>query len=374
MEVDGHRGTEDSDTKKKSKPKGQNHGVHYEILEDPNIIAEPGWEKEKKENWTAKECKKYVKMYHIGKHWPRECHPVDTKAFTCNPTKCLNEHFMFRCEEVWRSLFGDRPKGKGAFPYILMAMVYAELILKRKVNWSTYDTRSNFPIENMPDPIEGIPTTWDPQSASTKSILEFLRKDGKGKKKVEASSNSQRKANIFEIKAEEGIARGIIEPKLEERIKVGEGTSKANSKAPVEGPPMREGIVQPEGIQVGEGTSKAKGKAPVEGPPMREGIAEPEDIPMREGRIWKEGRLQFEYFEHFLEGNEKEMGEYETALRSKMLGVVEQVDYKTALHSITEGEVEHAPSLAALLFRDEKKKKPLKPNTERRGQANPRRK
>ena len=60
--------------KKKNKARGGTHGLHYEILDDPNIKAESGWETETAEYWTSTMCKKYVKKYHIGKLWPRDCH------------------------------------------------------------------------------------------------------------------------------------------------------------------------------------------------------------------------------------------------------------------------------------------------------------
>ena len=51
-------------------------------------------------------------MYHVDKLWPRACHEVNTKSFTARPHMCKNDHFLHRAEEVWRTLFGDRPKSK----------------------------------------------------------------------------------------------------------------------------------------------------------------------------------------------------------------------------------------------------------------------
>ena len=57
--------TSRDENKKRTKVKGRTHGLHFQILDDPNIKAESNWEKEKAEYWTSKMCKKYVKMYHI---------------------------------------------------------------------------------------------------------------------------------------------------------------------------------------------------------------------------------------------------------------------------------------------------------------------
>jgi len=61
------RMTSGSISYKKSYKKGDTHGLHYEILDDPNIKAESNWEKEDAEYWSSKMCKQYVKMYHIDK-------------------------------------------------------------------------------------------------------------------------------------------------------------------------------------------------------------------------------------------------------------------------------------------------------------------
>jgi len=43
---------------KKSKPKGVGHELRFDILDDVNIKAEMGWEKEDVEYWTSKLCRK----------------------------------------------------------------------------------------------------------------------------------------------------------------------------------------------------------------------------------------------------------------------------------------------------------------------------
>jgi hypothetical protein len=41
-------------------------------------------------------------------------------------------------------LFGNQKRSKGLVYYALVAMVYAELKLERKVDWSTYPTTTQF--------------------------------------------------------------------------------------------------------------------------------------------------------------------------------------------------------------------------------------
>jgi hypothetical protein len=148
-------------------------------LEDPNVCAEKGWENEKEEYWSSKMCKKYVKMCHIDKLWPKECHAAHTRGFVCRPLTCNNDHFIHRAEEVWRALFGNREKNKGLFNYGLVAMVYAELKLERKVDWSTYPTTTQF-LLCIGKTAKDIPDMYASESAATKGILAFLRKKPEG--------------------------------------------------------------------------------------------------------------------------------------------------------------------------------------------------
>jgi hypothetical protein len=148
-------------------------------LEDPNVRVEKGWEDEKEEYWSSKTCKKYVKMCHIDKLWPKECHAAHTKGFACRPLTCKDDHFIHRAEEVWRALFRNRERNKGLLNHGFVAMVYAELKLERKVDWSTYPTTMQFPL-CIGKIAKDIPDMYTSESAATKGILAFLRKKSEG--------------------------------------------------------------------------------------------------------------------------------------------------------------------------------------------------
>jgi hypothetical protein len=138
--------TPTSEGKKKGKVKGASHGLHLDILMNPTIKAESGWEEEEAEYWTSKMGRRYVKMYHIDKLWPLEAHKGHTRDFCCKPGNCNNKHFVHRSAEVWHALFGDKSRSKGYINYSVACMVYAELILGRKVDWSTYPTTTASPL------------------------------------------------------------------------------------------------------------------------------------------------------------------------------------------------------------------------------------
>jgi hypothetical protein len=133
------------------------------------VRAEKGCENEKEEYWSSKTYKKYVKMYHIDKLW----------SFACRPWTCNDDHFIHRAKEVWRALFGNLEKSKGLFNYGLVVMVYAELKLERKVDWSTYPTTTQYPL-CIGKTAKDILDMYIPESAATKGILGFLRKKPQG--------------------------------------------------------------------------------------------------------------------------------------------------------------------------------------------------
>jgi hypothetical protein len=76
-------------------------------------------------------------------------------------------------------LFGNREKSKGLFNYGLVAMVYAELKLEHKVDWSTYPTTTQYPL-CIGKIAKDIPNMYTSESAATKGILGFLRKKPQG--------------------------------------------------------------------------------------------------------------------------------------------------------------------------------------------------
>jgi hypothetical protein len=130
-----------------------------------------------------------VKMCHIDKLWPKEYHAVHTKGFACRPYTHKDDHFIHRAEEVWQALFGNRERNKGLLNYGLVAMVYAELKLEHKVDWSTYPTTTPFPL-CIGKTTKDIPDMYTPEFAATKGILAFLKKKPEGTTE-QGSSNTK---------------------------------------------------------------------------------------------------------------------------------------------------------------------------------------
>lgn len=55
----------------------------------------------------------------------------------CNLHYCHNDEFVQRCIEVWKFLYSGKCVAANEVPLFIAQMVYAEVILKKKVDWRT---------------------------------------------------------------------------------------------------------------------------------------------------------------------------------------------------------------------------------------------
>ena len=79
-------------------------------------------------------------MHHIDKLFSRVVWNYNFKVFGVKPIENTSKHFEHHAFEIWSALYLDRPfgsKNKNIISYSFMAMLYAELELKRKVDWGT---------------------------------------------------------------------------------------------------------------------------------------------------------------------------------------------------------------------------------------------
>ena len=122
--------------KPKSSSKGKSQDMNWEDWANPLCVAEPGWEEEPKKSWDCTTCKKYVKMTHLSKMWSRERAEKQVRRWEGQISTCLSKHFVHRYEEVTRSaeLRDSKPN---VMNYSNMAMVWAEIVLHKDVDWRT---------------------------------------------------------------------------------------------------------------------------------------------------------------------------------------------------------------------------------------------
>jgi hypothetical protein len=112
--------------------------VKEEITGNSKILAEPGWDSITSPLWVCNMTKKYVKMHHIDKFFPEAVWKYNHRVSGVKPGESKSKHFAHRALEVWSALYPDKPFGpnnKNIISYSMVAMVYAKIELKRKVDW-----------------------------------------------------------------------------------------------------------------------------------------------------------------------------------------------------------------------------------------------
>ena len=141
-------------------PKGKAPEMDWEATDDPDCVAEDGWQDEEETLWNCTMCKRYVKMKHLVKLWPR------SQAIKSGPRReglasnCLSEHFKHRYHEVTIAV-GIRNSRPEIMLYSNMAMVWAEIVLHKDVDWRTVAGRN---VNVLDRSQHFIPTSWDEPS------------------------------------------------------------------------------------------------------------------------------------------------------------------------------------------------------------------
>jgi hypothetical protein len=119
--------------RKSSSSKGWSQELDWDAIEDPDCIAEPGWQDEHTTPWTCTTCKAYVKMKHLAKLWSRSQAMVSVPRWE-GPTKnCMSDHFMQWYFEIHAAAGLPYSKPK-IMNYSNMAMVWAEIVLHKDVD------------------------------------------------------------------------------------------------------------------------------------------------------------------------------------------------------------------------------------------------
>jgi hypothetical protein len=124
------------------------------VLNNPSKLAFRGWE-EVPEPWTYADCKEYIEWCHINKKFPPERHRKNRKSNKENLRfySCLD--FRRWCIEVYQVLYGRANVERNEVVYICQ-MVWAEVVLKNKVDWHTIKQAKNITMPEEPDIPTGV--------------------------------------------------------------------------------------------------------------------------------------------------------------------------------------------------------------------------
>jgi hypothetical protein len=119
--------------RRSSSSKGRSQELDWDAIEDPDCVAEPGWQDGPKIPWTCTTCKAYVKMKHLAKLWPRSQVVISVPRWEGPTENCRSDHFRQRYFEIHAAagLPCSKPK---MMNYSNMAMVWAEIVLHKDVD------------------------------------------------------------------------------------------------------------------------------------------------------------------------------------------------------------------------------------------------
>lgn len=121
-----------------STPK-KKHPLDPYATNDPDCVAECGWEEEPSP-WRMITCKEYVKMKHLMKlipvHLRTEAAEKQATRGEIRVDNCESDHFKIRYNEIFEAaqIQNSRPH---IMLYSNMAMVWAEIVLHKRVDWRT---------------------------------------------------------------------------------------------------------------------------------------------------------------------------------------------------------------------------------------------
>lgn len=143
-----------------SASKGKAPEMDWEATDDPDCVAEEGWEDEEETPWSCTTCKRYVKMKHLMKLWPRSQAMISGPRREGLASSCESNHFLHRYHEVTIAV-GVRNSRPEIMLYSNMAMVWAEIVLHKDVDWRTV---AGLNVSLMDRSKHFIPTTWNQAS------------------------------------------------------------------------------------------------------------------------------------------------------------------------------------------------------------------
>jgi hypothetical protein len=166
--------------------------------------------------WVCNMAKKYVKMHHIDKLFPQAVWNYNHRVSGIKLSESKSKYFAHRALEVWSALYPDKPFGlnnKNIISYSMAAMVYAKIVLKRKVDWRTVFTRNK---EDRTEYVEAdVPDNFNffRQNAGVRPAL-----DARG-----ANRNTSRSTKI--VQDEDSVGKAICFAKSGSRSEDEEGAS-----------------------------------------------------------------------------------------------------------------------------------------------------
>jgi hypothetical protein len=102
-------------------------------LQNPSMLAFREWEEVPKP-WTHADYKEYIEWCHINKKFPPKRHRKNRKSNKENLKFCSCPDFIQQCIEVYQVLYGRANVERNEVVFYICQMVWAKVVLKKKVD------------------------------------------------------------------------------------------------------------------------------------------------------------------------------------------------------------------------------------------------
>jgi hypothetical protein len=111
-------------------------GLEWDVYNDNIQKARAGWETVP-QPWSAKTAMQYVGFPHFDRLWPRSCHEKHCKAISASYMQLEDVDAKWRFLTILRSISNLDRWPKSAIPKSVACMMYAEHVLRVRVDWSS---------------------------------------------------------------------------------------------------------------------------------------------------------------------------------------------------------------------------------------------
>ena len=145
-----------SGSRRSSSSKGRPQDIDWDAYYDEDCVADAEWQVETTTPWTCTICKKYIKMKHLAKLWPPSQAAISVPRWEGPTESCVSDHFRTRYWEVHNAAGLPTSKPK-IMNYSNMAMVWAEIVLHKDVDWTTIYGKN---VNRLNRNLRMIPTNW----------------------------------------------------------------------------------------------------------------------------------------------------------------------------------------------------------------------
>jgi hypothetical protein len=199
------------------------------VLNNPLKLAFRGW-KEVPEPWTYADCEEYIEWCHIDKKFSSERRRKNRKLNKANLRFYSCPDFIQQCIEVYQVLYGCANVDRNEVVFYICRMVWAEVVLKKKVDWCTIKQAKNITMPKEPD----IPTR----------VLRFPHRGlnltkvivGKEEEEDNTEDNNSDGTHFYKVNTTPGLKKALKALRVQKQARLHKGQPSGPPEGPVDVP------------------------------------------------------------------------------------------------------------------------------------------